>query len=76
MLDRSQHLRLFLTGSKCSPEEVTRILSDESVNFEVNQQPVDAVRLLKAVNLAAPNISLEEQAFLAVFGRYRSARAG
>ncbi len=75
MLDRSQHLRLFLIGSGCSRENADLIAVDKCVQSELNQQPVNAPSLLEAVNLAS-NFTLsseQEFQFLALFGRYCSA---
>jgi hypothetical protein len=79
MLDRSQHLRLFLVGSGCSREDADRISVDKCVQVVLNQQPVDAQWLLEAINRASQfTLSREkEPEFLALFGRYSSAaRAG
>jgi hypothetical protein len=79
MLDRTQHLRIFLAGSGCSRDNADRISVDKCVQVVLNQQPVDAQWLLEAVNRVSPfTLSREkEPEFLALFGRYASAaRAG
>jgi hypothetical protein len=75
MLDRSQHLKLFLTSSGCGWQNADFILSNARVWFVLNQQPVNALGLLEAVNQASEFTLNGEQElkFLALFGRYRSA---
>jgi len=50
MLDRLQHLKLFLTGSGDSQEDVELVLSDEFVQDELYRHPIDVWRLLDAVS--------------------------
>jgi hypothetical protein len=75
MLDRSQHLKMFLTSSGCGRDNANLILSNARVWFVLNQQPVDALGLLEAVDRASQfTLNREQESeFLAVFGRYRSA---
>jgi len=49
MLDRSQHLKLFLTGSGDSQEDADLVVSDWWVREELNRHPVKPKRLLTAV---------------------------
>src|SRR5215475_3692881 len=73
MLDRHQHLKLFLTGSGDSPEDADTVVSDERVQQELDQQPVNSERLFEAVCRVSHfkfNSSQEHQ-FLLLFGRYR-----
>ena len=75
MIDRHQHLKLFLTGSGCGRDNADLILSNARVWFALNQQPVNALGLLEAVNQAS-QFTLnrkQESEFLALFGRYRAA---
>jgi hypothetical protein len=74
MLDREQHLKLFLSGSGDTEEDVAVVLSDVRVRKELDRQPVNAPRLFKAVRRVSHFsrlIGLEDQ-FMVVFGRYRS----
>jgi len=70
MLDRLQHLRIFLIGSGCDKDKVNSILADEYVQSELNQQPVNPLALLKAMNRVS-KITVEQHEFSALFGRYR-----
>jgi hypothetical protein len=74
MLDRSQHLKLFLTSSGCGWQNADLILSNARVWFALNQQPVNALGLLEAVNQASEFTlnPVQEREFLALFGRYRT----
>ena len=49
MLDRSQHLKLFLIGSGDSQEDADLVVSDWWVREELNRHPVKPKRLLTAV---------------------------
>jgi len=73
MLDRSQHLKLFLTGSGDSMEDADLVLSDEFVQDELDRHPVKPDRLFKAVRRAShwTELNSKEDQFLFVFGRYR-----
>jgi hypothetical protein len=70
MLDRLQHLRIFLTGSGCDKDKVNSILADEYVQSELNRQPVNPLALLEAMNRVS-TITVERHQFSALFGRYR-----
>jgi hypothetical protein len=50
MLDRSQHLELFLTGSGDSREDAHAVLSDEWVQEELDRHPIKPERLFIAVS--------------------------
>ena len=73
MLDRVQHLKLFLTGSGDSQEDADLVVSDWRVREELNRHPVKPKRLLTAVRRVSHfkfYSSLENQ-FCWLFGRYR-----
>ena len=73
MLDRKQHLRLFLIGSGDTPDDVAVVLGDKRVQKELVRHPIKWDRLYKAVN----RVSLfefnpaQQNAFMQLFGRYR-----
>ena len=73
MLDRSQHLRLFLTGSGDSQEDIVAVLSDTQVRQELNYHPINSERLLRAVREVTQFELSDTQrdTFRALFGRYR-----
>ena len=73
MLDRSQHLRIFLIGSGDSQEDAVAVLSDYQVRKELNRHPIDSQRLLCAVREVAQFELNDKQrdAFRSVFGQYR-----
>jgi hypothetical protein len=73
MLDRSQHLKLFLTGSGDSQEDADAVLSDKRVQEELDRHPVKTERLFKAVRRVShfKFNSAQEDQFLYLFGRYR-----
>jgi hypothetical protein len=73
MLDRSQHLKLFLTGSGDSQEDAAVVVSDKRVQKELNRHPLNTERLFKAVRRVSHfrfNSSQEDE-FVFLFGRYR-----
>ena len=49
MLDRSQHLKLFLTGSGDNQEDIDVVLTDKRVQKELNRHPVNWERLFNAM---------------------------
>src|SRR5258708_24558013 len=73
MLDRSQHLKLFLTGSGDGQEDVDVVLVDKRVQNELNRHPVNWDRFFRAV----PRVShfkfnsAQEVHFMQLFGSYR-----
>jgi hypothetical protein len=73
MLDRSQHLRLFLIGSGDSQEDTAVVLSDTQVREELNRHPINSQRLLCAVrDVAQFELSAKQRDdFRSVFGQYR-----
>jgi hypothetical protein len=74
MLDRSQHLKLFLSGSgDDSQEDIDVVLTDKRVQKELNRHPVNWERLFKAVRRAShfKFDSDQENHFKWVFGCYR-----
>jgi hypothetical protein len=73
MLDRSQHLKLFLTGSGDDQEDVDVVLADKRVQKQLNRHPVDWERLFKAVRRVSDFEfnSAQQNAFMWLFGRYR-----
>jgi hypothetical protein len=73
MLDRSQHLKLFLTGSGDAQEDVDAILADTWVQKQLNRHPIDWERLFAAVRRVSDFEfnSAQENAFMWLFGRYR-----
>jgi hypothetical protein len=73
MLDRSQHLKLFLVGSGDNQEDVDVVLSDKRIQKELVRHPVNAERLLKAVCRAShfKFNSAQENSFMWLFSRYR-----
>ena len=73
MLDRSQHLKLFLTGSGDSPEDVDAVLSDQRVRKEIERHPIKWERLYKAVRRVSrfEFSSSQQNSFMQLFGRYR-----
>jgi hypothetical protein len=73
MLDRAQHLRLFLIGSGDSQEDTATVISNTKVRQELNYHPIDSERLLRAVREGSQFELNDKQrdAFRSVFGRYR-----
>jgi hypothetical protein len=73
MLDRSQHLRLFLIGSGDSQEDTAVVLSDTQVREELNYHPINSERLLRAVREVSQfELNAQQRdAFRSVFGQYR-----
>jgi hypothetical protein len=73
MLDRAQHLRLFLIGSGDSQEDTVAVLSDAQVREELNYHPINSERLLRAVREVAQfEFSYKQRSdFRFVFGQYR-----
>jgi hypothetical protein len=73
MLDRAQHLRLFLIGSGDSQEDTAAVLSNTQVRQELNFHPINSERLLCAVREVTQfELSYKQRAeFRSVFGRYR-----
>jgi hypothetical protein len=73
MLDRSQHLRIFLIGSGDSQEDAVAVLSDYQVRQELNRHPINSHRLLCAVREVAHfELSAKQRDdFRSVFGQYR-----
>ena len=73
MLDRTQHLKLFLTGSGDKQEDADVVLRDEQIQEELRKHPVNAERLFKAVRRVSrfEFNSAQENHFMWVFSRYR-----
>ena len=73
MLDRSQHLKLFLSGSGDGQEDVDVVLADSRVKKELNRHPVNWERLFKAVRKVSrfKFDAVQEMHFKWVFGSYR-----
>ena len=73
MLDRSQHLKLFLTGSGDGQEDVDVVLVDKRVQKELNRHPINWERLFKAVRRVShfKFNSAQQDHFMQVFGSYR-----
>jgi|SRR5215475_3227615 len=71
MLDRSQHLKLFLTGSGDTQEDVDLVLSDKQVQEELNRHPIDVRGLISAVRRVS-HFGFPEDQFFHLFSRYRS----
>jgi hypothetical protein len=74
MLDRSQHLKLFLTGSgDDNQKDVDAVLTDKRVQKELARHPINAERLFRAVRRVS-NFefnSAQEHHFMWVFNCYR-----
>ena len=73
MLDRDQHLRIFLIGSGDSQEDTAVVLSDTQVRQELSYHPINSERLLRAVREVSQfEFSANQRdEFRSVFGRYR-----
>jgi len=73
MLDRSQHLKLFLTSSGDNQEDVDVILSDTRVQKELDRHAVNWERLFKAVRRVShfKFNSAQKDHFMWLFSRYR-----
>ena len=73
MLDRTQHMRLFLIGSGDNQEDVDVVLIDKRVQRELGRHPVNWERLYKAVRRVShfKFDSAQENSFMHLFGRYR-----
>jgi hypothetical protein len=73
VLDRLHHLSLFLAGEGDTEEDMAVVLSDEQVKKQINQQPLDAESLFKAVRRVSHFTfgSYQIDEFLFLFGRYR-----
>jgi hypothetical protein len=73
MLDRAQHLRIFLIGSGDTQEDVGVVLGDKRVQKELGRHPVNWERLFKAVRRVShfKFDSAQENHFKWVFGCYR-----
>jgi hypothetical protein len=71
MLDRTQHLKLFLTGSGDTQKDVDAVLSDQWVREELDRHPIDVWRLLDAVRRVS-QFGFQEDQFLHLFSRYKS----
>jgi hypothetical protein len=72
MLDRLQHLELFLKGSGDNPEDTAAVVSNKRVQKEIYRHPLDSERLFKAV-CRASNFefsSHQTSEFVWLFGRY------
>jgi len=73
MLDRSQHLKLFLTGSGDNQEDSDAVLSDRRVQKELDRHPVNPCRLFKVVRRVShfELNSAQEDHFMWLFNQYR-----
>jgi hypothetical protein len=73
MLDRANHLRIFLIGSGDNQEDIAVVLSDYQVRRELNHHPINSQRLLCAVREVSQFELNDKQrdAFRSVFGQYR-----
>ena len=73
MLDRSQHLKLFLIGSGDSEKDADAVVADKWVQEELNRHSLRPERLLWVIHRVSRfkmYSSLESQ-FFRVFGRYK-----
>lgn len=70
MLDRSQHLKLFLIGSGDSQKDADKIVSDKWVREELSQHPLNPERLLWVMRRVS-QFAVNKNQFFRVFGRYR-----
>jgi hypothetical protein len=73
MLDRSQHLKLFLVGSGDAQEDAANVAADKRVQKELYRHPLNWERLYKAVRRVSHFKFNPAQidAFMQLFGRYR-----
>ena len=73
MLDRSQHLKLFLTGSGDTQEDATTVVKDKWVQEELNRHPLNPERLFWVVRRVShfEFNPIQENQFSLLFGRYR-----
>jgi hypothetical protein len=73
MLDRSQHLKLFLTGSGDSQADADAVVSDKWVQEELDRHPLNPERLFWVVRRISrfEFNPIQENQFWLVFGRYR-----
>jgi hypothetical protein len=73
MLDRSQHLKLFLVGSGDDQEDVDVVLSDTRIQKELNRHPINWEKLFRAVRRVShfKFNAAHQNSFMQVFGRYR-----
>jgi hypothetical protein len=73
MLDRHQHLKIFLTGSGDTQEDAEAVVSDKRVQKELDRHPIKSERLFKAVRRVSDFEfnSAQQDEFLFLFGRYR-----
>jgi len=73
MLDRSQHLKLFLIGSGDNQEDAAAVISDKRIQKELSKHPVNWERLFKAVRRVShfEFSSAQKDSFMQLFGRYR-----
>jgi hypothetical protein len=72
MLDRMQHLRLFLTGIGCDEIVVEIVVSDPEVKKQLDKHPVDVDNLLTTISRSYQLSAVNRQQFKYVFERYRS----
>ena len=73
MLDRPQHLKLFLTGSGDTQEDAEVVVSDKRVREELHRHPIKIDQLFKAVCRVShfEFSSVQQAQFGRLFGRYR-----
>jgi len=71
MLDRLQHLKLFLSGCNVPQEDIKIVLDDMGVRSLLGTHPMNTVRLLKLIEDITPLDEHCKQQFSTVFGRYR-----
>lgn len=70
MLDRSQHLKLFLIGSGDTQKDADTVVSDKWVREELDRHPLNPERLLWVMRRVT-QFRVQENEFLKLFGRYR-----
>jgi hypothetical protein len=70
MLDRAQHLKLFLIGSGDSRKDAEAVVSDKWVREELDRHPLNPKRLLWVMRRVS-DFRVQENEFLHLFGRYR-----
>ena len=73
MMDRGQHLKMFLTGLGDSQEDARTVVTDAHVRKQLDRHPIKAYRLLKAIRHVShfEFSPAQENEFVWLFGRYR-----
>jgi hypothetical protein len=70
MLDRAQHLKMFLVGSGDTQKDADRVVSDKWVQEELNRHPLNPKRLLWVMRRVS-QFCVPENDFLRLFWRYK-----